>query len=89
MRTEFIIDHDAGESSTVRDLYGALVGRIVDLEIPDNTGYPAEDVYVVRVDSDGDVVVCESDGRGPIETGTWAIPQEVIRRVRVSLGSFA
>jgi hypothetical protein len=91
VRTEIIIDHDPGESSTVADLYGVLVGRVVDLDLDlTGSGYPAKDVYVVRVDEDGDLVVCERDAWGePIENATWAIPQDAILRVRVAVGSFA
>lgn len=90
MRTEIIIDHDAGNSATVTEMYEACIGLVVSFEIRDNTGYPDKNVCVLRIDEDGDVVVCELDDKGePREGETWAIPQEAIYRVHIGLGSFS
>jgi hypothetical protein len=81
----------SGASRTpVSEALGSLIGLMVDLDIPDNSGYPDANVYVVRVDEDGDLVVSETDERGaPIEGMTWAVPQAVIRNIYVPLGEQA
>jgi hypothetical protein len=90
MRTEFIVEHDS-ESGVLSEMYEALIERVVDLELRDGRAmYPTEGVYVIRVDNDGDVVICERDDAGvPMEHATFAIPQDEIYRVRIALGSFA
>lgn len=76
-------------SPTLSEMYGALVDRVVDFTLT-NDGYPHENVYVLRVDGDGDVVVCELGDDGvPLTNSTWAIPQDVIRHVVVKLGDAA
>jgi hypothetical protein len=64
---------------------------IVDLDLT-NDGYPHAQVMILRVEDDGDVVVCETEGddsapiatpRTPIRNSTWAIPLEVIKKVTV------
>lgn len=71
-----------GASPTVSEAMAALVGRTVDLECTE--GYPSGKVYALRVDDDGDLVVCELDAGGrPLSHSTWAIPQGDIRRITV------
>lgn len=71
---------DAIESAIA--IMHALVDYTVDLDIPENTGYPAERVSIVRIDSDGDVVVAETDETGVVLTNaTWAVPINLIRKV--------
>jgi 3-isopropylmalate dehydratase small subunit len=87
MKTTFEVEY--GEASpTVGDVYSALTGLVVDLDV-DNDGYPSENVYILRVDDDGDVVVCETGVGVPQEHATWAIPQACIQRVIVKLGEYA
>lgn len=75
-------------SPTVSEALGALIGRTVDMEA--DAGYPTVDVHVLRVDGDGDLVVCETDDMGaPIINSTWAVPQASIRAIRVPLGDCA
>lgn len=89
MRTEFQIDYDSGESGLANGIFQSLVGMVVSLKLRADSGYPTQ-VYIMRVDDDGDVVVCElDDNHMPIENANWAIPQEEIFRVRVGTGSFA
>lgn len=90
MRTEFHIEHDPGESGLATDMFQSLVGMVIDIELRgSNPGYP-EHVYVLRIDPDGDVVVCELDDKGlPVENVTTAVPQAEIYRVRVATGSFS
>jgi hypothetical protein len=86
--TTFEVDF-VDASPTVTGMYGALVDRVVDFKLT-NDGYPHENVYVLRVDGDGDVVVCELGDDGvPVTNSTWAIPQDVIRHVVVKLGDAA
>lgn len=62
----------------------ALCGYTVDLEIPNNTGYPCQEVSIVRVDDDLDVVVAATDEIGaPIGDATWAVPLNLIKKVKV------
>lgn len=91
MRTEFLLDHDPDGSQTVTNMYEACIDRVVDIELRGaNTGFPTKDVYVLRVDEDGDVVVCEPDDQGmPQQHSTFAIPQSAIYRVRIFLGNLA
>lgn len=89
MRTEFVIDYDPGMSGVANELFCVMIDRVVDLKITDNTGYPSEHVYVVRVDGDGDLVVCETEGGLPLENATWAIPQALIERVMIVTGNYA
>jgi hypothetical protein len=89
MRTEIIIDYDAGESTVATELFCALIDRVVNLKLSSD-GFPTENVYVLRVDPDGDVVVCELDEQGaPIENVTDAIPQDCIERVMIATGNYA
>lgn len=90
MKTEFIIEHDTEGSGTLTEMYGALTGRIVDIELRGtNPGYP-EHVAVLRIDPDGDVVVCELDDKGsPQMHSTFAVPQAEIFRVSIATGSFS
>lgn len=72
---------DAGDAAA-RGI-SAFAEFVVDLELT-NQGYPHKRVLIVRVDEDGDVVVCETDDDGvPIRNSTWAIPLEVIKKVTV------
>ena len=90
MRTEFLIDHDEGESNLIDEIFQSVIGMVVDIELRSNIiGYPSANVYVLRIDSDGDVVVCDIDDQGmPQENITTAIPQAEIFRVLVRTGSF-
>lgn len=79
----------SGSSSAISEALGALIGFTVDLDVK-NDGYPSKNVHVLRVDGDGDLVICETDDRGiPIDNSTWAVPQFEIRRVTVPLGDKA
>lgn len=75
-------------SSVISEALRALIGFTVDLDVS-NDGYPSENVHVLRVDADGDLVICETDRGIPIEAATWAVPQSVIRSVKVPLGDMA
>lgn len=76
-------------SSAISEALGALIGLTVDLDVG-NDGYPSKNVHVLRVDGDGDLVICETDDHGiPIDNSTWAVPQFEIRSVRVPLGDEA
>jgi hypothetical protein len=62
----------------------ALIDYTVDLDIPNNSGYPARSVRIVRIDPDGDVVVRETEDGDPVpHGGTWAVPINLIRRITV------
>jgi hypothetical protein len=80
-------------SRVVSEALGALVDLTVDLHLTRDGrsgGYPTVDVHVLRVDGDGDLVICETDANGtPITNSTWAVPQELIERVVVPLGDNA
>jgi hypothetical protein len=78
-----------GPSAAMTGILEALIGYVIELEAP---GYysAASDVYVDRVDPDGDVVVRELDARGVPEPNVWtAIPQEAIESIRVATGEDA
>lgn len=76
-------------SAAISEALGALVGFTVDLEVT-GSGIPSENVHVLRVDGDGDLVICETDDHGvPIDNSTWAVPQFEIRSVTVPLGDMA
>lgn len=80
--TTIAFSPDAGDSLT--HSLEALLGLVVDLTIPANTGYPAEGVCIVGVDEDGDLRVCETDETGaPLPHSTWAVPVGLIETVTV------
>jgi hypothetical protein len=88
MQTVFTVEY-SDSSATVTAMFDALTERVVRLTVT-NDGYPSDDVYVLRVDDDGDVIVCELDDQGaPLTNSTWAIPQPAITGVTVKLGDFA
>jgi len=91
MLTHFQIDGDDPVGALSQRMFQALIGYVVDIEFrapADYTGYPCEHVYVVRVDDDGDVVVCEMNDDGtPAEHSTVAIPQNIIYRTFISVGN--
>lgn len=63
----------------------SLAGYTVDITLsPEgDTGYPTQSVSIVRIDEDGDVVVCETDDGEPISNATWAIPSNYVQKVTV------
>lgn len=75
-------------SAAVSEILGAFIGLTVDLKA--EGGYPTRNVHVMRVDSDGDLVICETDDDGvPITNSTWAVPQTAITRVATTTGDDA
>lgn len=88
---DFVTDLDPGNNSgTVSGALESLLDLTVDLDLTrPGGGYPSENVYVLRVDSDGDLVVCEIVDGEPRPNSTWAIPQTEIKRIRVPLGAAA